>query len=137
MRLAGEQEQHRALRAIDQPRQPRAIAQQERRALVGGKAARKAERQHVGPLRIEQARDVPQLRDAQALARVFAPQALAHAASMRAFTSCAVCQKFCRAPLERLPERRIDSRSRQSAPSCDRRSAPRSAPGRSARARHW
>ncbi len=60
-------------------REPRAIAQQQRGALVGGEAAREAEREHIGTLRIEQARDVPQLGDAQALRRVLAAHAFAHA----------------------------------------------------------
>ena len=79
MRLAGEQQQHRPLGIVDQAREARAVAQQQRRALVGGEAAREAEGEHVRPLRIEAARHVAQLRRAQALARVLALQPLAHA----------------------------------------------------------
>jgi hypothetical protein len=61
MRLAGEQEQHRALLGADQTREPRAIAQQQRGALIGGEAPRETERQHIGPFRIEQSRDMAQL----------------------------------------------------------------------------
>ncbi len=79
MRLAGEQENDRTLRIVDEARQARAIPQQQRRALVGREATRKADRQDVRPQGIEKAGDVAKLCRAHALARVFALQALADA----------------------------------------------------------
>ena len=45
MRLAGEDQLNRTLRIVQQLRQPIAIAEDQRRPFVGGKAAAKADRQ--------------------------------------------------------------------------------------------
>ena len=47
MRLAGEQEQHRALRVAENFAQPVEVFEQQRGALVGGEAAREADGEHV------------------------------------------------------------------------------------------
>ena len=48
MRLAGDDELHRALRIGQQTKQPLRVVQQQVRSLVGREAARKAQRQCVG-----------------------------------------------------------------------------------------
>ncbi len=78
MRLAGEQQHYGPIGILEQPGETRAIAQQQRRALVGGKPARKADGEDVGLGGVEKTGDVPQLRHARALARVFAAHAIAH-----------------------------------------------------------
>ena len=48
MRLAREDDLHRAVGVVEQPRQPLGIAEEQRRALVGGEAAGEADGQRVG-----------------------------------------------------------------------------------------
>src|SRR5262249_29718394 len=108
MRLAGEQQHHGALGIVDEASEARAIAQQQGGALVGGETPRKAEREHVGSLRIEQPRDVPQLWGTPSFARELAMQTLAHIRQHARFhVPCRRPVALVRDLLESAPEVRI------------------------------
>ncbi len=108
MRLAGKEQQHGALGIIQQSRKPRAIAQQQRGALVGREAAREADRQHIGAVRVEETHDLTPLRAAHALPGELQLEARAHAVEHARFH---ILQ--CRPEIlvgrmfERRPERRV------------------------------
>ena len=66
VRATREDEQHRPLRIAGDRPQPVEILEQQRRALVGGEAAREADGEHVGVVRVRVAQDAIQMRLAAA-----------------------------------------------------------------------
>ena len=77
MRLAGEEELHRAVLVAEDPLQPLQVAEEQPGPLVGGEAPRAADRQRRRGEAVVHRRELPR---AGALPRVHPPQAVAHGA---------------------------------------------------------
>ena len=79
MGLAGKDEHHRTLVAVDDLLQPAEIVQQQRRALVGGEAAPEADGEHIRPFRVQVLQQPVDVGLGQLVARVLPAQPVAQA----------------------------------------------------------
>jgi hypothetical protein len=106
--LAGEEKDDRTLRIVHEAGEPLAVAQYQRRSLVGREAPREADDEDIGPFGIDGARDVPELRGRQRLARVFALEPFEHEREhLRFHRLSGGPVTIGRSRLERAPEFRI------------------------------